>query len=72
MKMKSNQNHPLVCERYKSLYNYVNDTVLITDKKGTILEANDKALYLLGSEIIGSNIDNWIQGFDNSIDSIMT
>lgn len=58
-------------ERFKGLFNYVNDIVLITDPQGVVLDANTKAQFLLGSEIEGKRIDRLIDGIDEPVDSVL-
>jgi PAS domain S-box-containing protein len=52
------------------LFNYTNDVIIITDQYGEVVDSNDKALLIFGSEIKGQRIQHMFDGLSEAVDSI--
>jgi serine phosphatase RsbU (regulator of sigma subunit) len=55
---------------YKGLFNNVNDIVMVTDRKGRVLEANDKARLIFGSALRGTRVQRLGAGIEEVIESL--
>jgi len=56
MKTNFKEDYSHLKKRYEGLFTYTNDLILILNPQGTVIKANEKALYGFGQSIIGSNI----------------
>ncbi len=56
-------------KRYEALFKYSNDIVLIINLDGKVLVANEKALSIMGSSIVGNKIDRIFEGIASHLES---
>jgi serine phosphatase RsbU (regulator of sigma subunit) len=55
---------------YERLFHNVNDVVMVTDRRGRVLEENDKARFIFGSELQGNRIQRLGAGIEEVIESL--
>jgi serine phosphatase RsbU (regulator of sigma subunit) len=55
---------------YEKLFHNVNDVVMVTDRKGRILEGNDKARYIFGPKFMGQRIQRLGAGIGDVVESL--
>ncbi len=55
---------------YEGLFNNVNDVVMVTDKRGRVLDENDKARFIFGYGLRGNRIQRLGAGIEEVIESL--